>query len=332
MLLDLVVICLRYLSLRCFRENLSDNERKEFAKKGFYSFQDYAVSNWIKHIETVIRSGKEMFEGTRRDTYSPKLQHALDEFIRAYPSIRDRTEQTTSQQTDSPPSSQSRQVQVESAEEQCQPFEAYPFHRQLLIVWRHIRDHQSSKFDARNSISIPSLEAALTSNRSALESLSLDAVTVVKDKVRDYYGEKLYKCPRVLCEFFYLGFAAAPDRRRHENRHNRPFACIVEGCAQGPFGFASNKDKDRHIRMYHPDLAEKPPAFVQLTRRATAESARFNCPVPGCNKSFTRNINLKGHVRSHFGERPYACSTCGKSFTRINDCRRHEKIHMKQVK
>jgi uncharacterized Zn-finger protein len=35
-------------------------------------------------------------------------------------------------------------------------------------------------------------------------------------------------------------------------------------------------------------------------------------------------------MRSHFGDRPYACSSCGKAFTRLNDCRRHEKIHEKK--
>ncbi|KAL5595010.1 hypothetical protein FOVSG1_008699 [Fusarium oxysporum f. sp. vasinfectum] len=28
--------------------------------------------------------------------------------------------------------------------------------------------------------------------------------------------------------------------------------------------------------------------------------------------------------------RPFACATCGKAFTRVNDCRRHEKIHMRR--
>jgi hypothetical protein len=338
--LDLAIICLRYLGLRCFQDGISDGERRQYALRGYYSFQDYAVANWIKHIDTVIKHCAGIFEGPEKDRLAQNLHQALEEFIHAYPSITQREEPAPSQQqgegtlspqqSESLSPSQERQSQLASPEDQCAPFQPYSFHTKLLVVWRHIRDHQSRKFDTRNNISLPVLEAALKKSRAILEGFAPDMVTIGRDTVETYYGAKPFKCPRLLCEFFYLGFAADKDRQHHTNRHDRPFPCPLDGCTQGPFGFASNKDKDRHVRMYHPELADRPPAFVQLTRRPATESARFNCKVPGCGKSFTRNINLKGHVRSHYGDRPFACSTCGKAFARINDCRRHEKIHLKK--
>jgi hypothetical protein len=321
---DLAILCLRYLSLKCFREDISEDERSRYTLNGYYSFQDYAVSNWIKHIDTVIDSCGDVF--TNPD-YESKFGQALQEFIAAYPGIT--KVGTSSDDEQGEPSSQHQLSQQMSPEEQCRPFRQYAFYDDLVVLWTHIQQHQSSKFDMRNKISLKSLKEALENNRKSVESFPLSAVTVGEDTMRDYYGAKLFKCSRILCDFFYIGFETEKDRDHHHNRHERPFPCPVESCNQGPFGFASNKDRDRHVRQYHPEHSDRPPAFAQLSRRPVGD-ANFPCTVPGCGKRFTRNINLKGHIRSHFGERPYSCSTCGKAFTRINDCKRHERIHTRR--
>ncbi|KAJ7184945.1 hypothetical protein C8R46DRAFT_826670, partial [Mycena filopes] len=68
--------------------------------------------------------------------------------------------------------------------------------------------------------------------------------------------------------------------------------------------------------------------------RAAAERRRkvrprYACPVPGCGSTFTRRINLTGHVHSHNDERPFACgwAGCARAFARQHDCRRHEQLH-----
>ncbi|KAK7998318.1 hypothetical protein PG989_006358 [Apiospora arundinis] len=65
------------------------------------------------------------------------------------------------------------------------------------------------------------------------------------------YGRTLYKCDRVLCEYFFEGFATKEELDRHCNRHDRPFHCLVVNCSVAPFGFANKKDCERHIRTYH---------------------------------------------------------------------------------
>ncbi|EHA21369.1 hypothetical protein ASPNIDRAFT_191126, partial [Aspergillus niger ATCC 1015] len=37
---------------------------------------------------------------------------------------------------------------------------------------------------------------------------------------------------------------------------------------------------------------------------------------PWCSQSFTKEDHLSRHIRTHTKERPFACSVCGKPFSR----------------
>jgi uncharacterized Zn-finger protein len=68
---------------------------------------------------------------------------------------------------------------------------------------------------------------------------------------------------------------------------------------------------------------------VSASQKRRKQEATFVCPVPGCNSTFTRSFNLKGHIRSHNEEKPFQCHWpgCGKGFARQHDCKRHEQLH-----
>ncbi|KAF5517107.1 Vegetative incompatibility protein HET-E-1 [Colletotrichum siamense] len=313
---DLATRCLRYLSLRCFVANdYTEAERQEHIVQGYFSFQDYAMSQWYKHIISVLESCRSVFDTDTPHFQNPTaaaFQVALEKFVSSHdkdlkplpepdvPSDLDRTYIDTF-------------------------IDLHSIYPALLRLWNHIYLHQKESAEERNRVGIARLDDTLKSHRAVIEKdFKPDSKTVNNDTMEGYYGPNLFKCSRTLCKFFHHGFNNKKDRDSHQNRHDRPYPCpLEEKCGFAPVGFSSNKDRQRHVRNYHPELSEAPSAFLQMSRRV--ETAKFECSI--CKKLFTRNINLKGHERSHFGERPYACSHCGKAFARLNDCRRHERIH-----
>ncbi|GMF26465.1 unnamed protein product [[Candida] boidinii] len=56
----------------------------------------------------------------------------------------------------------------------------------------------------------------------------------------------------------------------------------------------------------------------------------FVCNYPGCNKNFSRKMNLNSHIQStHEKMKPFKCETCNKLFARHSDRRRHEEAQHK---
>ncbi|EGF79557.1 hypothetical protein BATDEDRAFT_12478, partial [Batrachochytrium dendrobatidis JAM81] len=50
----------------------------------------------------------------------------------------------------------------------------------------------------------------------------------------------------------------------------------------------------------------------------------FKCDM--CPSTFSRNHDLKRHIRIHLGIRPYKCERCDKSFTRMDALHRHTAV------
>ncbi|KAI8912766.1 hypothetical protein EDD86DRAFT_116933 [Gorgonomyces haynaldii] len=58
---------------------------------------------------------------------------------------------------------------------------------------------------------------------------------------------------------------------------------------------------------------------------------RFKCTVEGCSSIFTRrSLNARSHWLTHQNIKPFKCQSCGASFTRAADCKRHQKTHERE--
>jgi hypothetical protein len=81
---------------------------------------------------------------------------------------------------------------------------------------------------------------------------------------------------------------------------------------------------DMAERLHTMNLAPPKPA------RKSKTTAPFQCPYPDCPKTFTRQYNLKSHLRTHTDERPFVCGFqgCTRAFARQHDRKRHYNLHL----
>ncbi|KAH6972215.1 hypothetical protein BKA56DRAFT_115644 [Ilyonectria sp. MPI-CAGE-AT-0026] len=314
---ELALLCLGYLSHECFQAVLKPQQRESWAKEGQYALQDYAVSQWQKHLKAFIESSPALFNDVGNSAgYTPKTAGVLQTFCDVYGNdLKEINElQTETEAQD-----------MDQAKKDCRLFEQQDFHTNLLRVWRHVVRHQNQGFEERNKVSMKQLDDVLKETRATLESLASEVEG--DGELTKFYGENAFKCTRITCDYFYEGFDNKASAKNHSNRHDRPFPCTVPECSFAPFGFSSSNALDKHLRTYHPDISDQLSGLAQLDRRVVP-NAKFQCTL--CQRSYTRQENLDGHMNSaHLGARPYACSTCGKEFARKSDRTRHEKIHLR---
>ncbi|KAJ7350369.1 hypothetical protein DFH08DRAFT_108230 [Mycena albidolilacea] len=57
---------------------------------------------------------------------------------------------------------------------------------------------------------------------------------------------------------------------------------------------------------------------------------RYKCTHTGCDKAYSKPSRLEEHERSHSGQRPFVCDTCGKSYLRETHLHAHARSHLPQ--
>jgi hypothetical protein len=291
------------LTFECFLDDVDLNELQLFAANGYLSFQDYAAAKWHHHIRAIIKTS------TTERPADPESKVALRELGLGLEEFSSMYRKEIMQP-----------LILSEAEEDCEPFKAYPFYANLVSVWQHVYQEDGKGPEAKKEIGIKVLGQTIMRNRDVLE---VFASSSHSEDFTLFYGDKHFKCPRPTCFYFHEGFKDAKSREKHIKRHDRPYSCPFPDCSIVEFGFASNKDLEKHKKLFHPEISDQENSFNAQTK--TTSATPWECNL--CGKKFTRGFHMRSHLRSHAGERPFKCEECGRAFTRNNDKKRHEKLH-----
>ena len=280
----------------------------------------YAISKWVGHFERVFGKASQLSDSNQFDQHEQAMQalcEAVNEFYSTYSGDLDvvRTQPHELQ------TSVSLSPQLLEVLDQFEDSE-YSFR----LLWNHIIDHRQQTFIKRNEVSLNQLKTAMETIRKAIEETSNEKFLAkeTRDKLREYYGLRPFKCSKTSCFYFHEGFFDTKIRDHHIQRHDRPFHCAVPDCTVAETGFSTKKLLDQHTENFHLDPEVKAEMFKDI-KPEKPNHAKFDCAK--CGKSFVRRSILKDHELTHAGLKPHECSRCGKAFTRKNDCTRHEKNH-----
>ena len=128
-----------------------------------------------------------------------------------------------------------------------------------------------------------------------------DRLVVSGDHVKEFHGQDGdLKCPK--CDKIFDNYRAVMDH--FVNMHEK-----------NPCSFCGEMISDKRMK-HHILLKHKP-----------YSDREFKCEV--CGKRFIRKEELKVHMNSHTGEKPFLCKFCGTGFKGSGARSNHEKlVHM----
>ncbi|RSL89343.1 hypothetical protein CEP51_001245 [Fusarium floridanum] len=317
--LELACCCIDYLNLPAFENQPTDDE----VLKGEYGLMDYAVLHWVRHLEA----------GTAQPDGYDQLMNELSESLETFISQHWRGPTATLPVSD-------------GTKKRLRYFQDLSFYDNLAQAVASSKKQLRFFGEMRKGEIALDLEDTVCKVREALERLlSSDLVESDQQKIEERYGSNLFKCPRFSCQFFTTGFPTAQDRDKHIDKHTRPFRCAEEACTGFTIGFSSEAERDKHVKHTHatdathdeqfPTDAEvaqsmqgntveevanqEPPVQEsiessesepevqqrQVPPRDRSRPREFKCDY--CSKVCTKRSNLRSHLQTHTGARPYRC-------------------------
>jgi hypothetical protein len=194
------------------------------------------------------------------------------------------------------------------------------------------------------------LHSILRKVRLAMENLAQDPST--RTTLKPFYGDSLFKCPRLYCKWFYEGFATTAERDEHVAKHERAYYCSYIGCTHATLGCKTADELEAHHQTYHkplntcddfppnpvpngsitpqpsmPPVSHLPAANVPATSASVANTpATANMPSSTATKRTTSATNEPPPKRARpIG--PFTCDSCPKVFQRLPHLRSHQRIH-----
>lgn len=269
--LKIACLCLGYLALPGFEAVLAESSVEDVLKIGYYAFVDYAACYWTSHL----RAG--LARGAPEQNTDIKIAH-LGRFIDSHyrPCTKD--------------------IEIPVAT------------RTMLSCLQELDDCQFDRFEDFLKIFVATERQVETYGEDAASNMALDIPEIIKrirsvledttrrqywDEVDQklfgfFYGESIYKCPRMSCSYFHHGFASPKEREVHIRKHTLPYPCSYPSCLRAALGFSSQSELQKHISQIHEIAQSKAQRFPPRQKRPLLQ-----CGI--CQQSFSKPGQLRTH-------------------------------------
>ncbi|XP_073958738.1 zinc finger Y-chromosomal protein-like isoform X2 [Choristoneura fumiferana] len=180
------------------------------------------------------------------------------------------------------------------------------------ITKSHVCQDCGMAFKAPSQLRIHSIKHSLSKDYYCVEcDKSFKSASILKHHLKTTSTHVSYVELPLQCEHCDKRFAIRRDLDRHTNRVHlniKPFQC--DQCEKA---YVNGWSLNEHRRLVH---------------EGYKRPLKYPCPM--CDKVFDRNQVLKGHIRTHTGERPYQCSRCPAQFSQASILGTHVRlIHLR---
>lgn len=248
--------CLNYLNLPIFSSAIS----RDAVQKGDYGLMEYAVINWVKHLEGVLaEANRRLKRGKYKERYPDDDVEENDRVV-ACPVLREPEFQSLTRELAEPlglyvdhhwnPPACNLKMSRRNTEK-LQVFREDAFYDRLEQIYVSTRKQLHFYNSVKKELLASSIADTVLEIRTEIEEAFSDASD--KSAMFKNYGRNIFKCPRLSCKSFTSGFKTAEDRNRHKNRHDTPFRCKNPDCPMFEIGFDSEPKVKKHMSNAHPD-------------------------------------------------------------------------------
>ncbi len=131
---------------------------------------------------------------------------------------------------------------------------------------------------------------------------------LLKEHMQTVHSERRFKCDMEGCS---KAFSTKTYLKRHRNIHLglKPNACPWKDCERRFRQEGQLKVHIHHFHIYRKKRRQHKNAYL---------GKKHKCDMEGCSKSYASTVNLKLHMNTHLGVKPYACpwKNCNRRFGR----------------